>query len=281
MDASVEYDREDAAWLLDPARRAALVVAHPAHELRVLQWLSQTRARAYILTQGSRSGSDATRRRVSEQIIEAAGGSVAPWGAVWDRDLYKFLLAGDGAPFQTWTRELSADFVRGEVDLVVADAWQYYNVAHDLTHLMARIAALRAGEVLGREIFVADYPVVPDALAQDAPHSSVAAILNLNAEAAAAKTKAVASIADVAGEAAELEEVEGEKCYAREILRRPPPLGALLSAPPQKPLYERFGEERVKSNIYFDVIRWSHVARICEALTAEDVEAEALAQAQV
>ena len=67
------------------------------------------------------------------------------------------------------------DFVRREIDLVVMDAWQYYNVAHDLTHLMARMAAERASAQLGRRIPVVDYPTVPDELAPGAPLSRVPA----------------------------------------------------------------------------------------------------------
>lgn len=247
--------------------------------MRVLQWLSQTRARTFILTQGSRSGNDTARRRASEQLIASCGGAVADWGGVWDKDFYQLVLKGEAAPFVQWTDELAEDFVRREVDLVVTDAWQYYNVAHDLTHLMARLAAERASAVLGREIAFLDYLVVPDELTPGAPPARVVATLQLDAQQAAAKHAAVAAVADVAGEAAEIEDVEGADSYAREVFREPLALSALLETPAQKPLYEQFGEQRVKSNIYFNVIRWQHVFAICQAVVAQTREPKlALAQ---
>jgi hypothetical protein len=249
-------------------RRAALVVAHPAHEMRILQWLSQTRPRAYVLTQGSRSGTDTSRRRASEDLINASGATMSGWGGVWDRELYTFVLRGDAAPFRQWTNELTDDFVRREVDVVVADAWQFYNVAHDLTHLMARLAAARASAALGRPIALFDYPVVPDAMAPGACLQRVAATLNLSDAQAKAKQAAASAVADIVGDVADIEAVEGGEAFAREVFREPPALDALLQAPRETPLYERFGEQRVQSNIYFDVIRWRHVSAICEALVS-------------
>ena len=87
--------------------------------MRVLQWLSQTRARTFILTQGSRSGSDTARRRASEQLIASCGGAVADWGGVWDKDFYQLVLKGDAAPFVRWTDELAEEcvaYLRTRVD---------------------------------------------------------------------------------------------------------------------------------------------------------------------
>jgi hypothetical protein len=255
-----------ADWAADPARRAALVIAHPAHELRLLQWLSRVRPHVYTLTQGSRSGVNPERRRASDHLIASCGGTVSPWGYAWDRDLYGHLLEGDPSHFIRWARELENDFVRREVDLVVADAWQFYNVAHDLTHHMARLAARRAAARLGREIVLLDYPVLPESLAPGSPAATEIAEIRLSAAQVADKRALIASVPDIAGEAAELETHEGGDCHAREILRQPPALTTLLARPTETPLYEQFGEQRVQSNIYFNVIRWTHVYAICQSL---------------
>lgn len=253
-------------WMANATRRAALVIAHPAHEMRVLQWLSQSRAHTYVLTQGSRSGSDTSRRRASEQLIQSVGGTMSNWGGIWDRELYKFVLSGEVEPFERWIDDLAADLVQREVNAVVADAWQYYNVAHDLTHLMARLAVERASAVTKQKIVFLDYPVVADAMAPLIPAQPVVATLALSNSEAERKRAAASRIADIVGDVAELEAVEGDQVFACEVFREPPPLEVLLRDPHEAPLYERFGEERVKSNIYFDVIRWKHVSTICQAL---------------
>ncbi|MBN8605935.1 MAG: hypothetical protein J0L81_03380 [Caulobacterales bacterium] len=255
-----------AAWLTSPERRAALVIAHPAHEIRVLHWLMLTRPRAYVLTQGARSGHDGTRRQASDRMIAALGACVAPWGGAWDKDIYNFVMKGDAAPFIALTDELTLDLIARETDLVVADGWQYYNLAHDLTHLMARIAALRASTALKREIVLVDYPVVPDELAPHATHGRAIATLELTADHVAQKRAAITAIPDIAHEAMEIEQTEGDLAHAREVLQQPLPLEQLLATPSAKPHYESFGEERVAAGIYKDVVRWSHVSAICNAL---------------
>lgn len=231
-----------------------------------MQWLSCARPHVYNLTQGSRSGADPARRRASDRLIGACGATVAPWGGAWDRDLYQAILTATPAPFIEWAKALEQDFIARDVDLVVADAWQYYNVAHDLTHLMARLAVSAASARLGRSIVFLDYPVVPESLAPGAPFVREAATLSLCAEDAARKRASIASVPDIAGEAAEIEQTEGVECHAVESFREPLSLAALLQAPRETPQYERFGEQRVKSSIYFNVIRWSHVSVICNAL---------------
>jgi hypothetical protein len=268
---------EFGSWLSDPARRAALVVAHPAHEIRVFHWLTRARPHVYILTQGSRSGADSTRRRASERLIETQGASVATrWAGAWDRDLYEMLLTGNHTPLLEWTNQLAASFTERAIDVVVTDSWQYYNVAHDITYFMARLAAHQAGKVQKREITLLTYPVVPQVLAPNAPDTQTMATFDLDDAAVAAKRASLASIPDIALEAADIERSEGDSAHRTESFQRAPSLRQLLRTPSEKPLYETFGEQRVGSGIYGEVVRWSHVQRACQALVhAYGAEAEA------
>ena len=53
-------------------RRAALVIAHPGHELCVYGWLETVRPRVFILTDGSgRSGQ--SRLKSTEEILSVVG----------------------------------------------------------------------------------------------------------------------------------------------------------------------------------------------------------------
>lgn len=259
------------AWLIDPARRAALVIAHPAHEIRVLHWLSRVRPHVYILTQGSRSGADSARRQASELLITAQGATIAEtWGGAWDRDLYDMLLDGQYAKLLQWADELTADFVARAVDLVVADSWQHYNVAHDITYALARLAVQRARQALGRDITLVTYPVVPSALAPGAPSASTLATFRLSPEAIATKNATIGSIPGIATESAEINGAEGEHAHVFETFHSASPLASLLQTPRQTPLYEVFGEDRVRAGIYTDVVRWPHLLRACEVLVRAD-----------
>ncbi|MBL8545991.1 MAG: hypothetical protein JNL81_05970 [Hyphomonadaceae bacterium] len=255
------------AWMIAPERRAALVIAHPAHEIRILRWLSLVRPHVYILTQGSRSGADNTRRAASERLIEAHGASVAKaWAGAWDRDLYDMLLDGRYHDLLSWVDQLTADFIAREVDLVVADSWQRYNVAHDLAYVITALAAQRAREALGREVVLVTYPVVPLVMTSEASHAPLLAQFKLSSDAVAEKRSAMSQIPDIALEASAIDEAEGEEAHAAETFNAAPSLTTILNTPRETPAYEVFGEERVKAGIYTDVVRWPHVQRACEAL---------------
>ena len=255
------------AWLSDPVRRAALVVAHPAHEVRILRWLSLVRPHVYILTQGSRSGADSTRRAASERLIEAHGATVAKdWAGAWDRDLYDMLLDGKYGALLDWADQLTEDFIAREIDLVVADSWQLYNVAHEITYVIAALAAQRAREALGREVALVTYPVVPHSMSPAAPVAPTLARFKLTQAAVNTKRAAMEQIPDIATEASAIDESEGREAHALETFNAALPLGSILRTPREAPVYEVFGMERVKAGIYTDVVRWPHVQRACEAL---------------
>lgn len=259
------------AWLTDPARRAALVIAHPAHEIRVLHWLSRVRPHVYILTQGSRSGADSARREASELLIAAHGATIAEtWGGALDRDLYDMLLDGEYSKLLQWADALTADFIARAVDLVVADSWQHYNVAHDIAYALARLAVQRARQALGRDITLVTYPVVPAALAPGAPLASVLATFRLPPQAITAKKAAVGFVPGIAAESADINGAEGEDAHLFETFQSASPLARLLQTPRETPLYEVFGEDRVRAGIYTDVVRWPHLLRACEVLVRAD-----------
>lgn len=255
------------AWVSDPNRRAALVIAHPAHEVRILRWLSLVRPHVYILTQGSRSGADSTRRAASERLIETHGATVEKdWAGAWDRDLYDMLLDGNYAPLLEWADQLTDDFIAREVDLVVSDSWQHYNVAHELTYVIAALAVQRTREALGREVTLITYPVVALSMSPAAPIAPTVARFELNQAAVSAKRAAMEQIPDIAAEVSAIDAAEGREAHALETFSAALPLGSILRTPRDAPLYEVFGLERVNAGIYTDVVRWPHVQRACEAL---------------
>ncbi len=254
--------------LADPAISSALVVGHPGHEIRVFEWLGRSRPALYTLTSGTRDG-NRSRIAASQAIAADAGATpVTGWGGMADGALYRAVLSGEADRFVHPTMALARSLVAREVALVVTDGWQLYNVAHDLAHVMARIAADLAAQALAREIAVVTYPVVPHGGVPRAPRGAELLVRRLPAEDVAAKQAALAGMPQLAGEVADLVAVEGEAALGVERFERPPPLAALLQAPGLKPHYEEYGESRVSAGTYGEVIRWSHVAPIMQAIAA-------------
>src|SRR5688572_28080004 len=121
--------------MLPPAfeqHRAALVVGHPGHELRVLGWLRACRPAVAVLTDGSGAG-EAGRIELTSAILDAAGCRRSGiYGELSDRQVYTALLAGDAEVFLGLARRLAAWLVEEGIDLVASDAVEGYNPTHDV-----------------------------------------------------------------------------------------------------------------------------------------------------
>ena len=148
------------ASFIPPIGRTALAVAHPGHELRLAKWVELARPTVFILTSGSRSGADRSRVDASARLAETLGARVGGvFGGRLDRDVYGWIMDGKAKPFLALADELATAFVRAEIDTVVTDGWQLYNVVHDLWHLTVRLASAMAASQLGRRVDCLDYAV--------------------------------------------------------------------------------------------------------------------------
>jgi hypothetical protein len=246
--------------------KASLVVAHPGHELRLFGWIAEQKPTVHILTKGSRSGT-CGRVEASASVLERLGARAGTmFGAIYDRDFYALLLSGEMRPFLQWTDKLCDSFLADSPKFIVVDAWQLYNVAHDLVHVMTRVAAAEASAQAGKTIPVFDYPVVPAALEGKVPASHVHERRNLDFDTLQQKMATARAYPDIGNELEELAAYEGAAALAHEILRVPPPLAQLQAEPLAKPAYENYGEERVKAGLYTDIIRWHHVAPVVSSL---------------
>jgi hypothetical protein len=245
----------------------AFVVAHPAHELKVLSWYRETKPTVSVLTTGSRDGQDLRRLNRSRDLATEAGVPIGPiFGEVLDREFYQSVLDGDTVRFHEWTTRLRRCFRDNDVTRVVCDGWQFYNVAHDLTHVIARVAAAEAAEDLGRPIEVLEL-LTADA-ADGVRIGSGAPVVRrvLTREELIIKWSLILSYPDIAEEVQELSAKGTWDTLGEEVLFRPPQIGQLFIEPNHKPAYEHFGEGRVNSGTYRQTIRWHHVSRIVDSL---------------
>ncbi|MDI1280528.1 hypothetical protein [Brevundimonas sp.] len=243
----------------------ALVVAHPGHELRMSAWVRRARPRLSIIARGSRSGQSERRIEASRRLADVLGAvPTAPFGAAFDVDLYRWMMAGDAAPFLDLVDTLAAGFCAGAVTTVVTDGWQNYNPVHDLTHLMTRVAAAEAGQTLGRAVTCLDYPVVLGDLAA-APAGPAVAVLDLDPQQRADKQALVDRYPEIADDVASLSASAGPAAFTRESLHRPLPLADLIPTD-RPPLYEAWGEDRVRAGVYAEALRWSHMVPIVSRL---------------
>jgi hypothetical protein len=253
---------------------AALVVAHPGHELRLFGWMTRTRPIVHVLTDGS-GAAGRSRLASTTRVLAAAGATPgAVYGPLTDAALYAAVVTGRVEAFLPLVAAIAESLETADVRLVVADAVEGYNPAHDLASVVAAAAVGRVARRGGRAPARFEYPVVgsppdpaarPDAVRVDlAPET-----LRRKIEAALSYGELRAEVADaLSGTEASLAGVEW--LVPVDVASEP-------GAPPEDPpFYERHGERRVREGRYADVLRYRrHLRPFARALVERAAEAAA------
>lgn len=230
---------------------AALVVAHPGHELRLFRWLELAHPTVFVLTDGS--GRSGRSRIESTRAVLATAGATAGSiiGPLTDVDVYRAMLDGDVARIARLTRALADALARGGFRSVVSDAVEHYNPTHDLCWVMANLAA--------RSIDRYAYAVVA--------HPGEGTTIALNDDAFRRKMDVASRYADLAPDIDELVGRVGADALRSEVFTPVDP-NAPLPEPRELPYFERRGEEQVAAGKYATVLRYrEHFVPFVRALT--------------
>jgi hypothetical protein len=227
--------------------RAALVVGHPGHELRLFHWLERARPVVCVLTDGSGSGH--SRVRSSFELIDASGSTAGPvMGACTDAGMYQAIMQRDVASVAAMTESIAGALIEQDVQYVVADAFEFYSPTHDLCSIIATLAAARAQAATGNVVARYDYAVTTAA-------SGAGIVLDLEAADVQRKLAAAHRFENLTNDVNDLLATVGRQELAREILR-PVSASIELPVPIRKPSYETHGEKRVASGRYRTVLRY-------------------------
>jgi hypothetical protein len=225
---------------------AALVVAHPGHELRLYHWLETAKPLVFVITDGS--GSGRSRIDSTTKLLGTIGcGTGSIMAAFTDREVYQMMLNGCVDPVVAMTLDLAESLIEHGIRSLVADACEWYNPTHDLCAAMASLAAERASLATGRTIARYEYAVT------EAP-SGDGELLELDEAAMSRKTAAAYRYQVLSHEVENLIARIGVNALRREVLRPVAP-GVAPSKPASKPFYETHGETRVAAGQYSTVIR--------------------------
>lgn len=271
-----------------PSARAALVVAHPGHELCVHGWLETARPTVFLITDGSgRSGK--SRVASTTEVISAAGARPGfIYGRFPDSAIYRALLGRDESFFRRCAEELAEELVRERIDYVVGDSVEGYNPVHDACRLVINAAVELTNRGGGRvENF--DFALIGRQDAYPSELHEEALWLRLDDEAFERKLSAMRAYPELADEVhagldgerlkilrtyGDLFEdlnpvLEGlsEEAFRIECLR---PTGRASIDPgfsERKPFYERYAEKLVEQGLYNSVIRYrDHIRPLADAL---------------
>lgn len=93
--------------ILNNHSRAALVIAHPSHELRVHGWMQKARPRVFVLTDGSGREAQPQLASTTKTLEDVGAQTGSVYGRVSDRDIYNAFLRRDFSFFIGLAEELA------------------------------------------------------------------------------------------------------------------------------------------------------------------------------
>jgi hypothetical protein len=246
--------------------RAALVVGHPGHELKVLGWAAAYRPRTFILTDGSGHGGTPrtghSRRLLGDLQVSVDSG----FGNRPDQVVYAAILERNTAFFCDQTRRLADAFVRHGIDFVAGDALEGYNPTHDLCRWMIDAAVTMAQRQPDITIRNYEFLLTESASDADSRHSASCCHFLLDDEAFGRKMACALAYKEMAPEVQSALDRCGKDYFATECFHR---VERPFAARPylQPPQYESWGEQRVTVGHYRTVIHHQeHVVPIMEAI---------------
>lgn len=226
--------------------KAALIVAHPGHELRVFHWMENHKPLYFCLTDGSgREGQ--SRMGSTAKLLERVGASQGTiFGRYTDLEIYQFLLEGRHEVFAGLLNELSEGLIAHDIRVVAGDAPEGANPTHDLCRHLIDGAVAVAERVLGHP--VANYEFVLDAPPNNcAPELRSSAVwVHLDDAALDRKLEAALAYTELRGETEEGLKYYGKKAFSIECLIPPTTRTAVQKFEHEAPAYERYGREGVE-----------------------------------
>lgn len=250
---------------LQPDSRAALVIAHPGHELRVYNWLSLVRPCVFILTDGSGHAHKSRLHRTTS-ILDSLGarpGSI--YGRLTDSEIYSAILNCETSLFVGLVDELAEFLVRDQIDYIVGDAIEGYNPAHDVCRLVINAAVQKAGQ-MGKCVENFDVLLAYNPVDYPPERMTGAMTIDVDERMLSQKLQAAREYSELAVDVNWIIEQEGVAALRTERLCRVN--GDSHDGGLEKPpYYEVHGEEQVAAGYYKQVIRYrEHVLPLADAL---------------
>ena len=247
--------------------KAAVVVAHPGHELMVHRWMELHRPLYFCLTEGS-GGAGSARIESTDRLLQRIGATPSPiHGRFSDKEAYRLLLDGRAEVFVALMHELAETLAGADVTCVAGDAMEGFNPVHDVCRALIDAAVAwietRRGRVLRNYEFSLD-EVVP---AEDSGAGALA--IDLDREALDRKLAAAREYPEMREEVEAALTRFGAAAFASERLRPSSMRMKMNEFAVTPPPYEEYGERRVAEGRYRVVIRYrQHVLPVLSALEA-------------
>ncbi|QLE58783.1 hypothetical protein [Nostoc sp. TCL26-01] len=245
---------------------AALIIAHPGHEIRVHGWLELACPMVFILTDGSGSSQEPRLNSTTKILNKINAKPSNIYGRFSDREIYQAILNHDFNLFIKLTEELVDILSQAQVELVVGDAVEGYNPVHDVCRIIIN-AAVEILEKRGQKIANFDFWLnrKPDDFAPQLSEQVVC--LKLDDAGLARKLATAQGYDEMAEEVNAAIQVFGLEVFRNECFRQIQIRGKNDAQMADTPFYEQYGEKKVVAGLYQQVLRYDeHVYPLAQAL---------------
>jgi hypothetical protein len=248
-----------------PGMRAALVIAHPGHELSLYGWLKLVRPRVFVLTDGSGHSGSPRIERTTNILRELSAETGSFYGRFSDAAIYEVLLTHQYDLFINLARELAAQIINERFNCVVGDASEGYNPTHDVCRLVIDAAVEMAERASGLKIKNLQFLVTSNpAVELTAPHAEP---ICLDEATFQQKLLAARNYLELKDEIDALINEHSAESFRNEYLYEASHYNVDTFPGPACAYYEQHGEKRVKQGYYRHVIRChEHILPLALAL---------------
>ena len=252
---------------LDSYRRAAVVIGHPGHELKVFGWIATHHPRVYVLTDGS-GQNGVSRLSATENLLTQLGAEHGEiFGAATDAEIYEAILEQRVSFFLNILDAIAESFVSHSIDFVAGDLSEGFNPTHDLCRELIDAAVALVQRASNVPIPNYGFSLTEGESSYEPSHDRDCMHLRLDDDLLRSKLQAAHSYAELSGEVQSAIQNYGEEYFGVECLKK-----SNLTVPPPwtefgKPHYERWGEQRKAEGKYTSVIRYrEHIVPIVTAI---------------
>jgi len=246
--------------------RAALIVAHPGHELNLMGWLAMSQPSVFVMTDGSGQLGRSRLHSTTKTLLRSGARPGSMYGHLSDQEVYEAMLDQDVDLFLRLTVELADCLCLDDVDYVVGDSAEGYNPTHDFCRTIIGGAVELATRLRG-PIGNYEYVITGPRLDCVMGRCRGAIKLTLDDQALERKIAAARGYPELAGEVQSAVARHGLESFRHECLH---PVDNRKSWTPDRssqPHYEIHGQSRVAAGKYRRAVSYAdHIAPLEAAL---------------